>query len=363
MKSSHNLLKSGAENVSAHSWIPAEELKPAAPQGEGQDAEMIWAEMPQPPQPEEGLSSFATAPSDLTGGSAVPVPHAVKSKASTPISQKDAAVAAAQHHVVREESIQDAVRDWHVGVINVSSHHPQAYISSVVEEEKQALEEALRETNEHLQDVQKKLEVTRFEADNLLGQAHSDAQQVIDEARRRATEIVAQANEEAENITQTAHNQGYEEGKVEGEKLIRMLETVISEVQTWRQDVLSHNEEDMVQILQVITRKLFGRGVSLDPAMLGQTINRVLGEAGRLGDLRIYLHPDDFASLSSLWGEADAKHNGQRIELMASERIVRGGCFVEGEFGSIDNQLDIQVRLVLDALQETFNSQVEEPEA
>ncbi|HPH96751.1 MAG TPA: FliH/SctL family protein [Anaerolineaceae bacterium] len=360
MKSSCNLLKGGAAHIPAQAWMPAEELKPAAPVEGEESGEMLWAQMPQPPQPEAGFSAFAMSQADQAGGSAVPMePPAVKSKAP-PVVPADAAMIAAQHHVLHEENGKGTVRSWHVGQLRLDQVGAEP--DAEQENRQRILEEALNEANERLQEVQKQLEAARFEADNLLGQAHSDAQQVIEEARRRAAEIEAEARSRAEEITRAAHDQGYEEGKIEGEKMIHILENIVSETQTWRQEALSQNEEDMVQILQVITRKLFGHGVSLEPAMLAQTINRVMGEASRLGDLRIYLHPDDFAALSSLWGEADARHNGQRIELMASERIVRGGCYVEGEFGSIDNQLDVQVKLVIDALQDTFNSRLEEPE-
>jgi hypothetical protein len=105
-------------------------------------------------------------------------------------------------------------------------------------------------------------------------------------------------------------------------------------------------------MVQTISKKLFGSGFVLDAPGIEQMVGRAINEANRLGNLRIYVNPEDHSLLLSLWQESDLVVSGQKILLIPSQNIVRGGCFVEGEFGSVDSRIDMQI----DRLEKELNN-------
>jgi flagellar biosynthesis/type III secretory pathway protein FliH len=89
-------------------------------------------------------------------------------------------------------------------------------------------------------------------------------------------------------------------------------------------------------------------------------VGRAITEAGRLGNLRVYLNPEDQAVLMSLWQESELLINGQKIQLVSSLEIQRGGCFIEGEFGSVDSRIETQLALVQENLKTSLVNREEE---
>jgi flagellar biosynthesis/type III secretory pathway protein FliH len=80
--------------------------------------------------------------------------------------------------------------------------------------------------------------------------------------------------------------------------------------------------------------------------MVEQMVVRAVSEASRLGNLRVYMNPKDEENLVSLWQDSEINVSGQKIQLVPSENIERGGCFVEGEFGSVDSRIGIQLETI-----------------
>ncbi len=201
-------------------------------------------------------------------------------------------------------------------------------------------------------------------AQHLLQEAQAQAEAIVRQALARADEIVYRAEAEAEQITQQAHAQaaaiaararqeGLEAAHAKTADLLRTAASIVEQVKAWRDDLLNQGEMMMLRLVIEIAQTLFGDGLPLEPEVLGQAFSRALAEARSLGDLRIYVHPEDAALLGPHWVQQQTVLSGQRMELVASEVIKRGGCYVEGQFGSVDARVETQFQKVKEALLST----------
>jgi flagellar assembly protein FliH len=196
-------------------------------------------------------------------------------------------------------------------------------------------------------------------------QIYQNASQIVKSAESRAREIIAQAESKADEIIRAAEiqanevkKQSYSEGlaasNAETETLLTSARAIVDEVQEWKNTLLEQGEMMMLRLVIEIAQTIFGDGLPLDPDTLGQAFSRVLSQARNLGDLRIYVHPDDAIALSSSWSKMQTSFSGQKIELVPSEVIKRGGCYIDGQFGTIDARVETQLDIAKDSLLTTM---------
>ncbi|MCE1254563.1 MAG: hypothetical protein LWX83_13560 [Anaerolineae bacterium] len=217
-------------------------------------------------------------------------------------------------------------------------------------------EEELRYQAEMLAEIEQK----QAEAAAALEEAQKQAQDLLSQAREEAAHLVSQAHDQAEQIKQTAYDEGASRAKLESEEQLQHVTAIIKETQDWRQKILDQSEDVLIKMLQSIARKLFGNGYVLDANSIEEMIGRAITEANRLGNLRVYVNPDDHGVILSVWQESDLVVNGQKIQLIPSQNILRGGCFVEGEFGVVDSRIEVQLEILESELNRTFNTREQE---
>jgi flagellar assembly protein FliH len=197
--------------------------------------------------------------------------------------------------------------------------------------------------------------------DQILKQAQTKAVEIIRNAESRADEIVVSADQMSKNSLHQAEaqiaeftHQGYLDGistaNQETADLVQTARSIVEEVQIWRENIFSQAETMMLRLVIEIAQTIFGDGLPLDPDTLGQAFSRALSQAKTLGDLRIYVHPEDATRLSLHWLQKQTAFSGQRIELIPSDIIKRGGCFLDGQFGSIDARVETQLQSTKNAL-------------
>lgn len=189
-----------------------------------------------------------------------------------------------------------------------------------------------------------------------LEEGKREAQRMIEQATSQANEIIRKAGEQAIQITYQSYKDGFAEGKEkaeeEAESILNMARKVLEEAYLWRQEVLSKSERSVIDLVKDIAVKMFGEGVALDPMVLKKAFEKALLEAKTLGYLRLHLHPDDMAALEPLWLKNQMMVVGQQIDLVPDEKIHRGGCFIEGQFGTVDARVETQLKVILDHLSE-----------
>lgn len=188
------------------------------------------------------------------------------------------------------------------------------------------------------------------QAEEKLRQAQSEAEQILAEARLEAQRIVQEAEEQATLIQRQAYADGQAAANAEAQGMLKAARAIVDEVQKWKENLFEEGEMMMLRLVIEIAQTIFGDGLPLDPDALGQAFARALSQAKSLGDLRVYLHPDDAAVLSAHWDKLQGVTAGQRVELVPSDLIKRGGCYIEGQYGTVDARVETQFQLATEAL-------------
>jgi flagellar biosynthesis/type III secretory pathway protein FliH len=176
----------------------------------------------------------------------------------------------------------------------------------------------------------------------LIEEAKTRAEEIISEAEKNAGAILSQAQTEAAAIKQNAFSEGMTAARNEMSQTIHQVERLFQETQLWQEQVMRQSQSRIIEMVLSIGKKLFGAGFELPAEQIDHIVSRAINEASRLGNLRVYLNPEDAKSLVNLWQESELTLNGQQIQIVSSQNILRGGCFIDGEFGVLDGRLEEQ---------------------
>ena len=183
------------------------------------------------------------------------------------------------------------------------------------------------------------------------------ADQIILDAQIQAEELITSANEAIEQIRQQAYNEGIEKAKAEMRESLQAATSVINVAREWRVDMMNQAEPMIMDLVKKMAQKMFGDGVELDNAALQQHFTSVLESARSLGDLRVYMNPCDAKILGPDWRDYQASMLGSKVEIVSNDTIKQGGCYIQGEWGTADAQVETQLSAILNQF-----SEVEQPE-
>lgn len=189
------------------------------------------------------------------------------------------------------------------------------------------------------------------EAQVMLSSARRQAEEIVFQAGTTADQIIQEAQEEAERTLEAARQAAREEVQQQAQPMFQALEAMVAQVDAWQKSIFSQAEGQMGQMVAEIARMMFGEGVALDDKSLQTNLSRVLENAHSLGDLKIFLHPQDAATLDAAWRETQAVVIGNRVQIISSDGITRGGCYVQGAMGTVDARVETQLETILEACQ------------
>ncbi len=95
----------------------------------------------------------------------------------------------------------------------------------------------------------------------------------------------------------------------------------------------------------------------LAPERVRDTVQRLLAESGMDGPVTVLLHPADHALIDGTM----APEPDQRLRWQADAGIERGGCKLVGQQETLDARLEVQLRLLRQALDEAHREARHEP--
>lgn len=179
------------------------------------------------------------------------------------------------------------------------------------------------------------------------------AEQMIIDAKMEAEKIVRNAMQSAKDIEEHAYQDGWNNAMGEIRDRIVAASSLVQEISAWRENLMSQSEIMILDLVRTIAQKLFGTGYELDRDSLQGTFNKVLENARSLGNLRIYVNPEDASNLGPYWREFQESITTHTIEIIPSNSIARGGCYVNGQWGSADGRIETQLKSIMD----TFDSE------
>ncbi len=180
---------------------------------------------------------------------------------------------------------------------------------------------------------------------------------IIEEAKNQAEQILEQARNQVEQVNKNAYDSGLESARTEIRETLQAAVSVLNVAREWREDMMKQAEPMIMDLVKQMAHKMFGNGVVLNGEVLQQHFAEVLETARSLEDLRIFMHPLDAKALGPDWREYQAGLLGHKVEIVTNDSIKRGGCYIQGEWGTADALVETQLASILEQF-----SEVEKPE-
>jgi flagellar assembly protein FliH len=182
-----------------------------------------------------------------------------------------------------------------------------------------------------------------------------EAQDVLEKARSEAKQILDKAQNEANAIAEHAYQKGLANAQAEMVSAIEAAKQMIDQIASIHQEVLVQSEAEVIELVKEMSKSIFGEGFTLEPQMLHDTFSATLANARSLGDLRIYVNPSDSSRLDPYWKDYQSSVSGQRILFIPSEGIRPGGCFIDGQQGTVDGRIETKLEAIMDVLSNDYS--------
>ena len=188
-------------------------------------------------------------------------------------------------------------------------------------------------------------------------------QSYLDRVRGEAARIVAAARQEAAAIRAKATEEGRQAAIEAAQATLRtrldqQLATILTAMrqaaesiqhsrQTWQQ----HWEQHVVKLAAAIAGRVCRRELAREPSITLAWVREALEMAAGNAQIVVRLNPDDHAGLSAQLQAITRELSGLgEVQIVADASITAGGCRVDTEFGSLDQQLEQQLARIEEEL-------------
>lgn len=197
---------------------------------------------------------------------------------------------------------------------------------------------------------------TTFQLDDIersyLTRVRAEAQTIVQNARDEAAKIRSQAAEQGKQAAiQAAEAALKSRVDQQLQSLLPALQQAVKELVEARHLWQQHWESHSLKLAAAIASKLVRRELSVDPQLPLTLVRDALQMVVGADRVTIRLNPEDHAVLSE-----SASRLAQQLrpisacDVIADPQIERGGCRVETQLGSIDQQFGSQLDRIMEEL-------------
>lgn len=165
-------------------------------------------------------------------------------------------------------------------------------------------------------------------------------------AHDTARGIVERAERAADSIAERAHAQGVEAARAE-------LAARLLELERTRDAVLDAARGQVQHAAQLAAEHVICAELVLAPERITAIVEEQLTRVRRARRAVLHVHPDDLAPLRT-W--LDARTAPTAIELVADAAVMRGGCVVVSDIGTIDARVETRLERLQAALERAAGS-------
>ena len=183
------------------------------------------------------------------------------------------------------------------------------------------------------------------QAENYVGGVRVEATRIVQAAKQEAAAIRKQAEIEGQKAAETAVNRLLDE-KIAGQMqtLLPAVKAVVTQIEDSKQQWLQHWEHSVVRLAAAIAEKLIRRELKENPELSLDWIKSALELAAGSAEVTVRLHPDDYETLRDEVARlADLICPIASAKVEPDESISAGGCRVDTQFGTIDQQVEARL--------------------
>lgn len=237
---------------------------------------------------------------------------------------------------------------WQPGVLGEQNESPRVDDWSFLEISGTPFDKAWRMQSPETTTKQGRL-ISDNEQAQMRERARRQAEEIILNAQAEADNILLQAQAEIDEQKQEGYRQGQAQAHAEVEGTVNAVRKMAQEVNGWKTELTSQGEQILTEMMKDLARKMFGDGVRLDPQALHTNLDRIMENASGLGELKVFLNPQDATLLDPSWKEQQFLILGEQVKIVPSANITRGGCLVKGSLGMVDARVETQLDSMLSA--------------
>ena len=188
-----------------------------------------------------------------------------------------------------------------------------------------------------------RLILTRGVVKRPIVEARQEARHIVAEADEYAEQTRRHADENARQMREEAYAEGYETG-------LNQLQTHIFAARQTHSRVLSETEGELLRLAVKMAEKIIGRELRQEPSTAADIVATALRQARRSEVVTIRINPSDFPAVDVARARLEQAGRAQFLDLVADKQVAAGGCLVESDSGTIDAQLETQLRVLERAL-------------
>lgn len=174
--------------------------------------------------------------------------------------------------------------------------------------------------------------------------AYEEAKQILAVAEQEAARI----KEEAARLRDEQVRLGYEEGHKQGYAAgIAGLARVEQEFQA----LCERLEPEIVKLAVKVAEKIVGAELAARPEAIAAIVSQALKTVRHQKEISIRVHPSHVAALEARKAQLLGVLTRARDVMIRGDDSIRpGGCVIESELGTLDADLETQLRLIEQAL-------------
>ncbi len=184
------------------------------------------------------------------------------------------------------------------------------------------------------------------QADDYLDRVRAEATKIIQQAKKDAATIRSQAETAGRRAAQEAIEKILDE-KVANQmrSLTPALQAAVGQIVDSRADWQHHWEKSVVDLACAIASRILRREINSQPEVSLAWIRESLELAGGAAQIALHLHPSDLTTLrDQVQVLTEVLSPAAPARIVADETVTPGGCRVETEFGTVDMQLETQLK-------------------
>jgi flagellar assembly protein FliH len=185
-----------------------------------------------------------------------------------------------------------------------------------------------------------------------LDRLRAEAAKIVEEARQQAAKIKAQAAEDGKQAAiQAASNTLRARLDQELASVLAALAQSVQTIEQSRHAWQRHWEQHAVKLAAAIAERLCRHELSRQPEITLRWIREALELASGSARVTVRLSPADQQTLGQQIEPIKRQLAGLgAVEVVADPAITPGGCRIDTEFGSLDQQLESQLARITEEL-------------
>jgi flagellar assembly protein FliH len=224
-------------------------------------------------------------------------------------------------------------------------------------------EQMIADAREQAEKIRKEAEHTAFEevkrktdqAKKIRQEAEDEAKKIIAEAKEEAVREEPELKSKVENIEKEAREKGYSEGHEEGfnkgkaevERLVERLHVVLTNAIDKRNEIIENSETQLINLVLLIAKKVIKVISENQKNVVINNVVQALRKLKSRGDVVIRVNLADLELTTEHTKDfMRMVENVKSITVLEDSSVDRGGCIIETDFGQIDARISSQINEV-----------------